>query len=298
MTADTVDGTVALNTHGPVGFGGRDRGGGGDDDAEEEVEEEEVVVAPKVEQPAAVAVATTAATTTASTSTAPKSCLKREGQPPRQTGRVVVTDADPEELDTWTKAEYDRQLSPPPGCQSLRALFRRNNVLMENEQEKEVEQSVASVRLHGVRIVRGKHDGYGVELEKIPDQHEYAPDLMYSELVRISALNDGAVKASGELQCGDRVVKINGQFILCRSHAVYVLEACANDAEMEFVVTRHEELPPAPPGLEDLDDATLETMAFHHAGTTLKIDQDAGGWSRRQVLDLLKGRFANEDEEC
>eukprot|EP00050_Salpingoeca_kvevrii_P000640 m.152673 g.152673 ORF g.152673 m.152673 type:complete len:1261 (-) comp10168_c1_seq3:296-4078(-) len=197
-----------------------------------------------------------------------------------------------EEYETWAKEEYPRPLDPGEGVKHLRELFYRNNFAMENEQEEEVKRSVDLIRLHGLWIPKNDAETYGLTLEAIPRLTPKSPDFLFSEAVVIKELDpEGAAAKAGSLRVGDRIVKINNDWITCMQQAAFFMEMMVEDSPAtDFTITRNEPLPDMP-DFTQRTDKQVEGLVFEHLGMRLTIDPDNGGWSRDQALGVLKPRF-------
>lgn len=105
----------------------------------------------------------------------------------------------------------------------------------------------------------------------------------------------GAVNLDGNIKVGDRLVKINGQWVLCLAHAQFLLyEMLATAPALDLTITRGEPKPPAW-DMTKMSDADLQVAAFEHAGLRVLIHEKQG-WSREQVERELHERMTLSDE--
>ena len=212
-----------------------------------------------------------------------------KGKPKR---RIVFHDAI-DFAETYHKEDYERALDPGEGLSHLGELFQKNNADMSAEQEQEVKDSVKDVRLRGFYIERGDLAGFGISIAHIPRYTPESPDLIYSEVVYITALDpDMAAARDGRLRVNDRVVIINSQWILCLSHANFLLGALRDAPAIDITISRNEPLPPAP-NLLGMTDQELESEAFENLGLRVRIgpEWDPVCWAREQVLATIMPRF-------
>ena len=198
------------------------------------------------------------------------------------------------EHDTYTKAEYDRPLDPGEGFTSLRDLFGYNNDAMEEDQQEEVEASIADYRLRGFYIKKGNHAKYGMLIEGGPKRLDEGQLL--SEDVFVKKLQTtGAIAADDNIMIGDRLIKINGQWVLCLEHAQYLLyEMLGKAPALDLTVCRKEEKPLAW-DMTKMSDSELQEAAFTHAGLRVLIHEKKG-WSREQVERVLHTRMKLSDK--
>lgn len=194
---------------------------------------------------------------------------------------------------TYHKEDYQRALDPGDGLSHLGELFQKNNTEMAQEQEQEVKDSVLQTRLRGFFVERGERESFGISIAHIPRYTPESPGLMYSEVVYISALDPaGAAAVDGRLRVGDRIVVLNSQWILCLSHANFLLSALKDAPAIDITVARNEPLPPMQ-NILSMSDEELEAAAFEHYGLRVRIgpEWDPVCWAREQVLAAILPRF-------
>ena len=236
--------------------------------------------------------------TSDSSSTAAVKATRRisalKGTNPKGGRKLSWSEDAPEMSDTWAKDEYERPLDPGEDASSLAELFSRNNKLMSQEQEQEVKAAVENERIRGFYVELKKSSQYGLNIGKISRTDPRSPPFDFSEAVVVTSILGGAFRTDGRVRVNDRIVVINGQWILCFSHAKFLLDALKDAPAIDITIARGEKLPRMP-DFASLSDAALEDMAFDHYGLRLKIDADSAmGWSRDQVISTIMGRFSSD----
>lgn len=211
---------------------------------------------------------------------------------------VQFTSAEPEAGETYAAGEYERKLDPGEGFSDLRQLFDYNNQVMEDEQQKEAESYAEHRRMHTYTVRRTPNQAdFGIKVKPIP--RDVGGATLFLEGVAVSEMaSDGAVAHDGSIKLGDRLVKVNGQWILNHQHADFLLyELLGRANALDLTVMRGDEpLPPVPGDFMSMKDGDLEDLALAHAGRRVKLS--AGVISRGDLIKLLRSRFsASTDSE-
>lgn len=134
---------------------------------------------------------------------------------------------------------------------------------------------------------------FGFKVKGMPKRTE-DEQLLSEDVVIDSVSPDGAMAIDGNLRAGDRIIKVNGQWILCLAHAEYLIEEMLGDAPaLDITVARGEPLPPMI-DIASLSDRQLEAAAFEHSGLRVLVHPKQG-WSREQVVAALEARFAKAE---
>jgi C-terminal processing protease CtpA/Prc len=260
-------------------------------------------------KPAAAAAATKSATSSkaATTNAAASAAATASGKPSVDTTLPATSPAEPTKRtrhvsfsdesehtlhETYTHAEYARRMDPGEGFSDLHELVSYNQEKMETEQEEEVEESIAHTRLRAYYILRQGASNWGLTFagKKHIGEQVLTEDVLIDQIAP-----DGAIARDGNLQKGDRVIKINGQWALSKQSIVYLMEVLATHDALDVTISRGEPLPPPPVGLSALDDGTLQDAAFEHYGLRIIVsDIEVGDhvWTRADTLALLEKRFA------
>ena len=192
--------------------------------------------------------------------------------------------------ETYSKFDYHRPLDPGHGFSDLRSLFNYNTDRMEQEQLREAEAYVDSRRLYGHYVVRAKSTKpFGFKLRPITkDLNE--PYLFLEGVEIVDIARDGAVAQHGGIKEGDRLVKVNGQWVLNHQHAEYlVFEVLRRAKALDLTVTRGEPLAPSF-DLSSKTDEELLDLAFEHGGYRVAIGE--GQCTRDEVVLMIRKRLA------
>ena len=204
--------------------------------------------------------------------------------------RVSFVEERNTEHTTYGASEYRRRLdATTEGFNDLRELVSHNQGQLEEEQKAEVELSVSALRLRAFYVLKATHPAFGFTMRGVPKVE--MDDCMLSEAVIIDTVDPAlALAADGNVHQGDRIVKINGQWVVSLQHATYLMEIINTHPALDITICRSEPLPP----LMDLDSRTdeeLQEIAFAHSGLRILVDA-AEGWSREQTIKALTLRFA------
>jgi hypothetical protein len=212
---------------------------------------------------------------------------------PRQKGKgkaqpVRFVEGDPQVFDTFTSAEYERPLEPGADHADLRALFFHNQQALEAEQQREAEDYCETRRMRNFYVSKARGASFGFKLAPIPrDMSLGYLFLEGSAVVDIEV--DGPVGQTTEIRSGDRLVKVNGQWVLTNQHANYLLFDLLRRARaLDLTICRGEPLPPAM-DLRALSDKDLEQAALDHLG--LRADLAQHTHTRKQLEALVRRRF-------
>ena len=240
--------------------------------------------------PAAAAAATTSAAV--GEEATPSTPSATAATPASGKRRVHFNTAEPTTEETYSAKEYERKLDPGDGFSDLRQLFDHNNQVMEDEQQKEAEAFAEHRRMHTHTIRRSPNQpDFGFKIQ--PMLRDVTGDTLFLEGVAISDVTSGgAVARQGSIRTGDRLVKINGQWILNHQHADFLLyELLGRANALDLTIIRGDEpLPPVPGDFVSMTDDDLEELALAHAGRRVKLA--SGKVSRGDLIKLLRSRFA------
>eukprot|EP00043_Microstomoeca_roanoka_P013085 m.127788 g.127788 ORF g.127788 m.127788 type:complete len:922 (-) comp15663_c5_seq1:148-2913(-) len=154
----------------------------------------------------------------------------------------------------------------------------------------EMEKSIAQQRVRAFYVPKESASSFGMQVEKQPELGAGA-SLSTTEAIRVKSLDSkGAVAQHGGVQVGDRVLKINGQWVANVDHAEYLLQVLADEQALDITITRGEPLPPATTDLTTMSDQELQDAAFDHLGLRLLV-HPTEGTPRDDVIQTLSARF-------
>lgn len=157
-----------------------------------------------------------------------------------------------------------------------------------HKQCKDIEASLAHVRVHGIYIERSTAAAYGMSVmaSGLPTS--------FIEQVRVASLDpEGAIALNGAIRINDRILKINGQWIVNVKHCNSLLGATSSDRSLDIAITRGEPLP-NPPDIpfQNMSNDKLHELAYTHYG--VRISSDEATWSRDSIIMLVSSRFASK----
>eukprot|EP00045_Choanoeca_perplexa_P015042 m.181692 g.181692 ORF g.181692 m.181692 type:complete len:931 (+) comp16874_c0_seq5:77-2869(+) len=205
--------------------------------------------------------------------------------------RVSFVEERNTEHETYAASDYRRRLDATnEGFNDLRELVSHNQGQLEEEQKMEVEHTVSDKRLRAFYVMKNSHPTFGFTMKAVPKVD--MEGCVLSEAVIIDTVDPSlALAADGNVHQGDRIVKINGQWVVTLQHATYLMEIINTHPALDITICRNEPLPPAV-DLESFSDEQLQEAAFAHYGLRILVDP-VEGWSREQTIEALTLRFAS-----
>eukprot|EP00730_Choanoeca_flexa_P006410 TRINITY_DN12147_c1_g8_i1.p1 TRINITY_DN12147_c1_g8~~TRINITY_DN12147_c1_g8_i1.p1 ORF type:complete len:966 (+),score=250.17 TRINITY_DN12147_c1_g8_i1:21-2918(+) len=240
-----------------------------------------------------------------------KSSLRRKGDTTRNSLRVGFVEDNPTEHETYTQSEYARPLDPGSDHSDLRSLFFHNQQVLEQEQQREAEDYCETRRMRNYYITKQRAGGFGFKIEAMPK--DLSLGYLFLEGVAIVDIDASGPLGKSGIVSGDRLVKVNGQWVLNHQHAEYLLFDLLRRARaLDLTVCRGDEPLPAGVDLNTITDQELQELALEHAG--IRADLEQGTHTRDKLTMLVRRRFGasstaavsnlqgqdeeEEDEEC
>jgi hypothetical protein len=168
------------------------------------------------------------------------------------------------------------------GCLDLHVLQ-----VLEQEQQREAEDYCETRRMRNHYITKQRGGGFGFKVQ--PIVKDLSQGYLFLEGVAIVEIDAaGPLKDSGVRE-GDRLVKVNGQWVLNHQHAEYLLFDLLRRARaLDLTITRDEPLPGGV-DLNTITDQELQELALDHAGIRANLEQ--GSHTRDKLTALVRRRF-------
>ena len=156
-------------------------------------------------------------------------------------------------------------------------------------------------RLRSAMVQKEEGSDWGVDVGPGPKPH----GVYFAEPVVVRGIEPGGpLGKSNTVRVGDRIAKINGDWILCGPHAGFMLSQTEEGVWMDITYAREEPLPPTP-CFAAADNATLAAMLLSEAGVRVQGVDDAkaeegeeGFVPREYAIEQLRPRFTGPEPDA